>query len=197
MAVTLDDIARAASRPGTRLTYEGAAHAAVAAIFTPDLELLFMRRAHFERDPWSGHVSFPGGRVEPVDVDPLQGAIRETAEELGIVLHPDLLLGELDEVPTVTPLPRLLVRPYVFATDQALDPVPNREVASVHRIHVEDLLAGAGRGSMVHPFRGQELVLPCVRFDGVLLWGMTLRMVDDLLHRIDGRGIGLDRPTAP
>ena len=29
---------------------------------TGALELLFIKRAEFEGDPWSGHVAFPGGR---------------------------------------------------------------------------------------------------------------------------------------
>jgi len=32
-------------------------------------EVLLIERARHEGDPWSGHMAFPGGRVEPVDPD--------------------------------------------------------------------------------------------------------------------------------
>lgn len=195
MPVTLDAISGALQEPAQRLTFPDADRAAVSAVLTPDLDLLFIERAAWEGDPWSGHVSFPGGRMEPIDPDPLQAAIRETEEELGVTLSPAMLLGELDEVPTIAPLPRLLVRPHVFVLPERPLVVPNREVAAVHLRPLEALLAGVGRGTMTYPFQGHELTLPCVRFDGVCLWGLTLRMVDDLLHRLDGRGLGLDRPT--
>ena len=44
------------------------ARAAVALVFREGrdgLELLFIKRAEHERDPWSGHIGFPGGRSEP------------------------------------------------------------------------------------------------------------------------------------
>jgi 8-oxo-dGTP pyrophosphatase MutT (NUDIX family) len=191
---TLDDIARALQRPPQRLTYDGADLAAVAAIFTPDLDLILIRRAAKLGDPWSGQVSFPGGRMEPDDDNLLAAAIRETEEEVGVSLSRDMVLGELDVLPTLTPLPKLLVHPFVFTTDQQPDYDPNGEVASVHSIGLEVLLRGEGRTTMSIPWRGQPLELPCVDFDNVRLWGLTLRIVDDLLDRLDGAGVGLDRP---
>ena len=56
--------------------------------------------------------------------------------------------------------------------------------------------ADEGRGRFTLDFRGQNVVMPKVDtpFAGdAFLWGMTLRMVDGLLDRMDGRGIGLAR----
>ena len=55
----------------------------------PALQVLFMKRAPREGDPWSGHVSFPGGRVEHSDSSLLHTAIRETQEEVALDLRPD------------------------------------------------------------------------------------------------------------
>src|SRR6266849_5481188 len=50
---------------------EGVRKAAVALIFQlgkdDALELLFIKRAEYEGDPWSGQIAFPGGRVEAGD----------------------------------------------------------------------------------------------------------------------------------
>jgi len=192
---TLDDIVAALVKPAQRVVYEGAPRASVAAVIVPGLDLLMISRAAREGDPWSGQVAFPGGRMQEGDETPLHAAIRETREEIGVDLANARVLGELDEVPTVHPLPPLLVRPYVFTLDRVPAFEPNHEVASVHRFPIEALLAGEGRGKMTRTFRGMEWTLPYVDHDGVRLWGLTLRMVDDLLDRIDGRGLGLDRPA--
>lgn len=197
MSVTLDDIRRVLRRPAVGWQPsdgEGAVrHAAVAAIVLPNLELLFMRRAEFAGDPWSGHVSFPGGRVEPDDASPRDAAIRETREEVGVDLAGAELLGELDVVAPISGLARMAIHPFVFALDHEPELRLNREVQSVHRAGIDALLRDEGRGPMSHTWRGANVTLPRVDFDGVRLWGLTLRMVDDLLDRLDGQGIGLDR----
>mgnify|MGYP006305808619 CR=1 FL=1 len=49
-------------------------------------ELLFILRAKQEGDPWSGHMAFPGGRMEPDDADELAAARREAREEVALDL---------------------------------------------------------------------------------------------------------------
>ena len=41
-----------------------------------------------------------------------------------------------------------------------------------------------GRGTFAYRWQGREMVLPCIDFDGQRLWGLTLRIVDDLLGRL-------------
>src|ERR1700760_3788257 len=52
-----------------------------------DPEVLFIKRASNERDKWTGHIAFPGGRRDPEDEDDYSTAIRETWEEVGIDLR--------------------------------------------------------------------------------------------------------------
>ncbi|NUN03240.1 MAG: NUDIX domain-containing protein [Bryobacteraceae bacterium] len=49
--------------------------------------VLLIRRVEREKDPWSGHWSFPGGRCDPGDRDLLDTALRELEEECGIRLE--------------------------------------------------------------------------------------------------------------
>ncbi len=169
--------------------------AAVMAIFRPapagvvgvepgEPELLLIRRAEVDGDPWSGHVAFPGGQVEPEDASPLDGALRETLEEVGLDLRVHgRLLGELPQSWTIPVRGRrMLVHPYVYSLDLPQDPVLNDEVARLFWVPLRVLLVGTGRGTMTWGWKGQQIVLPCVRFQGERLWGMTLRMVEDLLR---------------
>jgi 8-oxo-dGTP pyrophosphatase MutT (NUDIX family) len=61
-------------------------------------ELLFIERAERDGDPWSGHMAFPGGRVEPGDRSSRRAAERETFEEVGISLVGAEALGRLDDM---------------------------------------------------------------------------------------------------
>ena len=194
MDVQLSDLRRVLERPpkGTRL--RGVRRAAVAAVLSGDLEFLLMRRAEIKGDPWSGHMSFPGGRVEPTDSTPLDTAIRETMEELALDLTGVEIMGELDSISTPMGLTALVVHPFLFYLP-SLPPLKRspHEVASTHLLSLEVLLSGEGRGEFKHGYRGLKFTFPCVDFEGQRLWGLTLRIVDDLLDRLDGRGKGIAR----
>src|SRR5689334_10230467 len=79
--------------------------AAVAAVLRDrggEAEVLLIRRAQKETDPWSGHMAFPGGRQDPSDRDLLHTAVRETEEEVGLELRPEEhLIGRLDDLAAV------------------------------------------------------------------------------------------------
>jgi 8-oxo-dGTP pyrophosphatase MutT (NUDIX family) len=188
----IKDVQRALERPAVERDGPGLKRAAVAAVFTPGRRLWFMRRAERLGDPWSGHLSFPGGREQPEDPSLHHVALRETREEVGVDLQGAHYLGRLDDLRS-RPLPDLVVRPFVFALDHEPEFITNHEVAGLHTCTLDALLAGQGRGVMRWPVPGIGMRLPCVDLDGVRLWGMTLAIVDDLLHRIDQRGLGLDR----
>ena len=61
-------------------------------------EVLFIERARREGDPWSGHMAFPGGRVDPGDRSARRAAERETFEEVGMSLVDAERLGRLDDM---------------------------------------------------------------------------------------------------
>lgn len=82
---------------------------------TPEEVILLLKRVHNERDPWSGHYAFPGGRRENEDATIYQTCVREVLEETGISLEEN----ELHRVCELSPAGRnvkspILVQPYVF-----------------------------------------------------------------------------------
>ena len=134
-------------------------------------------------------MAFPGGREEPHDGSLEATAIRETVEEIGLDLSGARRLGRLTPLasPRNAPIKQLTVVPYVFVVPEWPELRPNEEVAGITMLSVHRLLAGEARGSFVYPWQGADLNLPCVRLDGTLLWGMTLKMVDELLDGIGRR----------
>jgi 8-oxo-dGTP pyrophosphatase MutT (NUDIX family) len=158
--------------------------AAVAVIIAPDPDaVLLIRRAERTGDPWSGHMALPGGRREPEDSDLLGTAIRETREEVGILLTADVLLGTLEDVVPRTPvLPPIAVRPYVFLASLRPAITLNPEVTASSWVPLSHLL----RPDTHHPVRlevaGQTRVVPAFELEDGIVWGMTERILTALLN---------------
>ena len=163
-----------------------AAVAAIARDSDGGAELLFIRRADRDGDPWSGHVAFPGGRVDPGDVDAEAAAVRETLEEIGLDLRRHARpLGQLGDVVAHAhgkPLP-LVVRPYVYAlgTTTPTLRLDGGEVRDAMWIPVGFLQDPANRGVLPWRVLGVTVEMPCYRWQEHVLWGLTLKMVDELL----------------
>ncbi len=167
----------------------GAREAAVAVVIRPDGCVLFIRRAVHERDPWSGHIALPGGRVDPIDRSAEAAARRETLEEVGVDLSAARCLGMLDQVVSPDMTPRVVVSPYVFVIDETPAVHLDRtEVADFFWFSLERMLKGEGRGTFEFDYQGASVILPRVDLDGARIWGMTLRIVDDLLTHIRRKG---------
>ena len=91
---------RLTRRQARRIEGAGDPFAAVAMILAGgphDPAILFIERTKRIGDPWSGHMAFPGGRVEKGDADARRTAERETFEEVGIDLNEAELIGRLDD----------------------------------------------------------------------------------------------------
>src|SRR5262245_25531983 len=83
------------------VTISGRRQAAVAIVLheaATGPEMLFIERAQRRGDPWSGHMAFPGGRVDSTDAHARAAAERETREEVGLDLAGAEALGRLDDL---------------------------------------------------------------------------------------------------
>lgn len=157
--------------------------AAVAAVIVPGPDaLLLLRRAERAGDPWSGQMAMPGGRREP-DEDLLFTAIRETEEEVGTRLPPEALLGCLDDVAPRTPvLPPIAVRPFVFRLDRRPPLGLSAEVAEVHWVPLDVLRAPETWGEVTVEVLGSRRAVPAYQLGVGTVWGMTERILTDLLR---------------
>ncbi|KAI9471283.1 hypothetical protein LPJ78_002310 [Coemansia sp. RSA 989] len=108
-------------------------------------QLLFIQRAHHDKDPWSGHIGFPGGKREAQDQSDQQTAERETREELGLDLQKFVHLGQLDDAPAYMFCrgTKLVVSPHVYlqTTENTPPLLLSDEVASAHWIGFDHLLS--------------------------------------------------------
>jgi 8-oxo-dGTP pyrophosphatase MutT (NUDIX family) len=160
--------------------------AAVAVVLTSDPDsILLIRRAERAGDPWSGHMALPGGRREPGDPDLVATAVREIAEEVGVELAAAHLVGRLaDVVPRTPVLPPIAVRPFVFLPPSRPALVLNSEVASAHWIRLDDLLQPGAHHAVWLEVAGQSREVQAYELTDAIVWGMTERILTDLLHQL-------------
>ena len=169
-------------------------HAAVAVILREVdgiPEVLFIERAKREGDPWSGHMAFPGGRLDPVDEEVRNAAERETQEEVGVSLADAEALGRLDDLQghhAAAPDRAAVISAFVY---HVVDPgplKPNREVEQAFWFPL---------ASLFDPERHVEYPVTWgggLCFPGILVgeperhvvWGLTYRFLE-VFFEIIGR----------
>jgi len=162
--------------------------AAVAAVVraAPDgAEVLLIRRAEDERDPWSGHMALPGGHHDAGDADLVATALRETREEVGLTLDRETeWIGSLSRARVHSGRPDFEILPLVFAVARDVELRPNpREVKAIVWAKLDHLLLPAAHTSVAYPSvaaaDGQRL--PAFDVQGHVVWGLTYRILSDLL----------------
>ncbi len=186
MLLSIADIHRQLQHRSPKLAEETAAstRASVAAILregSGELELLLIERADRVGDPWSGHLGFPGGKVEAADVDVRRTAERETREELGVDLDRGNYLGRLDDLTGAT-LP-VLVSGFAYQLLEEEEVVLSDEVKEAFWLPAREL--GNRERRRRHHFNYQGGVYEHEVIDlgdsRPLLWGLTYRFVVQLL----------------
>ena len=162
-------------------------------------EILMIQRAVREGDPWSGHMGFPGGRKDTSDVTDVACAKRETREEISFDLdtHGELVC-QLSDVNTGwrADRPEMLVAPFIFKVDSTPSFELNHEVDDTLWIPLNFLLDDANRGRHQWDWRGEVLESDAFTYDGRLIWGLSLMMIDELLEIIGGRAADIDSTAA-
>jgi 8-oxo-dGTP pyrophosphatase MutT (NUDIX family) len=165
---------------------QGSTHAAVALIVseTPSgLQILFIERAANENDPWSGNISFPGGKVENGDGDPRATAERETWEEVGIDLGKARYLGRLSDIASLR-IP-VNVSCFIYQTEH-VGPfrLMEEEVQAAFWVPLADLTDPARHGQKSVRFDRQTMMRPGITLPHPgepVLWGLTYLLVQDFI----------------
>ena len=156
-------------------------------------EILMIQRAVREGAPWSGHMGFPGGRKDAFDVTDVACAKRETREEISFDLdtHGELVC-QLSDVNTGwrADRPEMLVAPFIFKVDSTPSFALNHEVDDTLWVPLNFLLDDANRGRHQWDWRGEVLESDAFTYEGRLIWGLSLMMIDELLEIISGRVAG-------
>jgi 8-oxo-dGTP pyrophosphatase MutT (NUDIX family) len=149
-------------------------------------ELLMIKRAEAQGDPWSGHIACPGGRMEPGDKDLAVTAVRETWEETGVdVARDGRLLGHLDDLSPRTPaLPPIIIRPYVALVRAGVEIVPSHEVAQAFWVPISALRERGAWGMALVSVGGVQREVSVFQHGEYTVWGLTERVLRQFLSYI-------------
>ncbi|MDQ6649915.1 MAG: CoA pyrophosphatase [Actinomycetota bacterium] len=140
-------------------------------------DLLLIERASTMRSH-AGQPAFPGGGADPGDTGPVDTALREAVEEVGL---------DPAGVQVLATLPGLYLPPSGYVVTPVLAwwhspspvwPADPEEVAAVHRVPVAALADPANRMRVGHP---SGWLGPAFDVNGMLVWGFTAGLVDRLL----------------
>jgi 8-oxo-dGTP pyrophosphatase MutT (NUDIX family) len=172
-----------ASRPKTRLSDRGLTEAAVLVpIFCKDGEyhILFTQRSD-QVQHHKGQISFPGGARSKADASPLDTALRESWEEIGVEAKDVEILGELDDTPTT--ISHFNISPFV-----ALIPYPHEfrlnhyEIDEIFSVPVSALLHKANKKEGYSTFGNNVSADYFYEYDGKVIWGATARIVQQFIE---------------
>ena len=142
--------------------------------------LLTQRSAHL--NDHAGQISFPGGKIDPTDASPLDAALREANEEVGLEREFIDPVGYLDLYGTAFGfriLPTLArVRPGFTLRVSAA------EVDDVFEVPLAFLMNPANHQIHSKEFRGIERLYYAMPYEERYIWGATAGILRVLYERI-------------
>ncbi|MEX2226995.1 MAG: CoA pyrophosphatase [Dehalococcoidia bacterium] len=147
------------------------------------LHVLFTRRSELV-EHHKGQISFPGGAHDATDRDLRHTATRETWEEIGVVEDHIELIGQLDEMITVS---NFLVRPFV---GRITVPGPYAfshsevEVAEILEVPLDHLRDPANTVAELRNYQGRDVMMYSYAWREHLIWGATARILREFLELI-------------
>lgn len=177
------------AQPPQLLTEEDFRRAAVAMLLreqTGETEVLFIRRAEYELDPWSGDLAFPGGCMDPTDSTPRAAAERETREEIGLDLLPQHYLGRSDDL--VGAYLSIHISCFVYHLPEEVAFRLNSEVVDLFWVPFSTLLDPSRNRLHEFHYRGRERRHPVIdlsEWSERPLWGITYRLLENFIGRFN------------
>jgi 8-oxo-dGTP pyrophosphatase MutT (NUDIX family) len=142
--------------------------------------LLTRRTEHLSNH--GGQVSFPGGRAEQFDSSPIETALRESAEEIGLHRRHVEIIGVLPDLITgtgyrITPVIGLLTPPFELVADPS-------EVAEIFEVPLAFLMDGVNhqRKSVLMPDRAERRHFYAMPYQDNYIWGATAAILRNLFH---------------
>ncbi len=146
---------------------------------------IFTKRSQ-EVNAHKGEISFPGGVLEPGE-SALGAALRELEEELGIRKESLRLLGELDEILTIT---GFRIRPFVACVDWPVALSLSRgEIEEIFILSLNHFLDPARLKIKHWQRKDQDYPVYYFEFPECTVWGATAKIVKNFLERLTGAEI--------
>ena len=163
--------------------------AGVMALFYPDVSdvtriALILRKTY--KGVHSAQIGFPGGKVEPADIDLKHTALRETFEEIGVPENTVQVLRQMTEV--YIPPSNFYVQPFVGICDQTPQFFKqDEEVEAIVEVLLSDLLDETNViTKAVETSYNVEIEVPAFELNEHIVWGATAMMLSEIKDLLKG-----------
>ncbi|WP_372769440.1 CoA pyrophosphatase [Pseudoalteromonas sp.] len=143
--------------------------------------LLCKRPEYLKHHP--GQICFPGGKCEDFDETPLSTALRETHEEIGIVVDNNHVIGDMDSYWTLTGFE---IKPYIaLLPEKPTLTLATGEVANAFYLPLATLIDQTNWQDIQFTRRFSAYTLTGFQTEYGLLWGATAQIIRNLIKHLN------------
>ncbi|SHG41545.1 NUDIX hydrolase [Winogradskyella jejuensis] len=160
-----------------------ASKAGVMALFYPNAKdytnlVLILRKSY--KGVHSAQVGFPGGKVEEIDKNLMETALRETEEEIGVPTQQIEVLKTLS--PLYIPPSNFMVHPFFGISKNTLSfTKQDEEVEALIEVQINDLLNDVNViNTKVPTSYNVEVEVPAFQLNNHIVWGATAMMLSEI-----------------
>ena len=145
--------------------------------FKQDLEILLTQRSeNLKNHP--GQISFPGGKKEKFDRSPVETALRETEEEVGLNRQ---LVEIIASLPTHKTATGFIIRPYIGIVSQSFqETLQCDEVDEIFTVPFDHFLNEKNFSVQTRKWNGSQRRYYIVPYGPHYIWGATARILLNL-----------------
>lgn len=147
---------------------------------------IILTRRHEAMKHHPGQISFPGGKIEAFDAGPVEAALRESREEIGLQAGCVDIIGPVPDHVTVT---GFRVTPIVAVVANAFEPVPrDGEVDEIFEVPLAHVIDPENYSIQERIWQGQLRRYFIVPYGPHYIWGATARILGMLSSCIRDHG---------
>ena len=145
--------------------------------FKKNLEILLTKRStNLKNHP--GQIAFPGGKKEKFDSSPIETALRETEEEIGLSPH---LVEIIASLPTHKTATGFIIKPYIGIISQPFEETLRcGEVDEVFTVPFDLILNEKNFSIQTRKWNGSQRKYYAVPYGPYYVWGATARILLNL-----------------
>ena len=145
--------------------------------FKKDLEILLTKRSNnLKNHP--GQIAFPGGKKDQIDSSPIETALRETQEEVGLNPKNVEIIASLPLHRTAT---GFVIKPYLGLINQPFsETLRQGEVDEIFTVPYEYILNEKNFSIQTRKWNGSQRSYYVVPYGPYYIWGATARILLNL-----------------
>lgn len=148
----------------------------------PGAYSVLLTRRSLQLPTHPGQISFPGGKIDPTDRSPLDAALREAEEEIGLQRGQVDIVGTLDLYDTST---GFLVTPFVGLVTPSFRAVAEPgEVDEVFEVPLAYIADAANHRQVEMTHEGRRRSYYEIVYGNYRIWGATAGMLRDFCERL-------------